>query len=180
MTSFQEIVPGRLWQVENLLNPAQVKEIINIDWLSLPWKSLQKKNFPRREIIWDCPQIQKAKIYIDNKLLEINQATGSNFSGCAGHFWVDEPGFVVDMHTDGHLDNALQMYWIVNDETFGTGFYNFKNRDTLLYQFKSVCNTGYFMLNHPNEDGSQPLQWHGMFNPVPAGTIRVTSYWHFY
>jgi hypothetical protein len=73
----------------------------------------------------------------------------------------------------------MQLYWTVPGPDWGTGFYRYKDPDSLLYQFESRPNSGYIMLNHLNPDGSQPLLWHAMLNPVPAGHIRVTSYWQF-
>lgn len=180
MAKFDCIVSGRLWQVTDLLPADQAEDIISTDWMNLPWTiAPQQQGWLRREIKWNHPSSQRFARYIDSQLDAINQAVGTNFVRSAGQFWVDRPGFAVDMHTDGHLANSLQMYWIAPDETYGTGFYNYKNKDSLLHQFLSRPNTGYLMLNHRNDDGSQPLQWHGMFNPVPEGHIRVSSYWQF-
>lgn len=180
MPIFTNIVPGRLWQVENLLPTDQVDEMIATDWMSLSWtKSPGQETWGRRQIVWNDARAQKLNKYINNQLPEINHATGTDFNQASGNFWVDQPGFTVAMHTDGHLANSLQMYWIAPGTKYGTGFYHYQNRESLLYQFKSITNTGYLMLNHLNEDGSQPLQWHGMFNPVPEGSIRVSSYWQF-
>lgn len=180
MAEFNCIVPGRLWAVNNLLTDDQVADLLTTDWMSLPWeKSPQQRHWQRRAILWNDSTAQRLSAYISSQLDTINQAIGTEFTQAAGQFWVDQPGFTVPMHTDGHLANSLQMYWIAPTEEYGTGFYHYKNQDSLLYQFESHCNTGYLMLNHPNADGSQPLQWHGMFNPVPEGHIRVSSYWQF-
>jgi len=180
MAEFEAVVPGRLWQVRNLLTAEQTDHIVSVDWISLPWVvSPQQSAWSRREIAWDCAATQALKGYIDQQLDTINSAAGTSFVHASGHFWVDLPGFACAMHTDGHLANALQMYWIVPSEAYGTGFYHYRRSDSLMYQFASRPNTGYLMLNHPNPDGSQPLQWHAMLNPVPEGTIRVTSYWQF-
>jgi hypothetical protein len=73
----------------------------------------------------------------------------------------------------------MQMFWVMPTEQHATQFYNSKRQHDIRFAPKSVTNTGYLMLNKSNTDGSQPLQWHGMLNPVPAGTIRVCSYTHF-
>ena len=181
MSTFTPIESSRrIWQVNDLLPPEQVQEILATDWMSLPWaNSPQQQEWLRREVRWDCPEAQRLSQYFNSQLDAINQAVGTNFTQPSGQFWIDLPGFTCAMHTDGHLANSLQMYWIVPGPDYGTGFYHYKNKDSLLYQFASVCNTGYMMLNHLNEDGSQPLQWHGMFNPVPEGSIRVSTYWQF-
>jgi hypothetical protein len=180
MTQFTNIVPGRLWAVKDLLSADQVNEILATDWRSLPWSnSPQQQGWLRREIAWDCPETQRLSQYFNSQLDIINQGIGTNFTQAGGQFWIDLPGFTCNMHTDGHLANSLQMYWIAPGPEYGTGFYHYKNKATILHQFLSQPNTGYLMLNHLNDDGSQPLQWHGMFNPVPPGAIRVTSYWQF-
>jgi hypothetical protein len=172
----------RLWLVEDLLPPDQATEVLATDWLSLSWtRGTQQASWPRRQIARDDPTAQRLGDYINQTLPEINQALGTTFNKSVGKFWVDEPGFTVDMHTDGHVANAMHLYWNMpyNSLDYGTGFYHFKNTDSLLYQFSSRANTGYIMLNHLNADGSQPLHWHGMFCPVPENTIRVASYWQF-
>jgi hypothetical protein len=171
---------SRLWQVTDLLTAEQTQEIINIDWLSLKTMQVpQQQSWAREQVLWDEPEIQSVCRYISSQLPVINQALGTAFAECNGNFWIDFPGFRCDMHTDGHLANSMQLYWIVPGPEYGTGFYNFKNADTLMYQFESRPNSGYLMLNHPNDNESQPLLWHAMLNPVPEGTIRVSSYWQF-
>ena len=182
MTKFTNIVPGRLWQVTDLLPQNQVEEILATDWLNVPWtKASKQETWLRREILQDSTIIQPLNGYICEMLPAINSALGTSFERMAGKFWVDNAGFTVGMHTDGHLPTAMQMYWNMpnHSQDYGTGFYHYKKQNSLLYQFLSRPNTGYIMLNHLNEDGSQPLQWHGMFNPVPNKTIRVTSDWLF-
>jgi hypothetical protein len=178
MGDFINLVPDRLWQVKNLLPYKQAEEILDTDWLSLAWGPAPGLG-PRKLVNWDDPTVQRYASYINSCLPEINQALGTEFTMPGGHFWIDLPGFTVPLHTDGHLPTAMQLYWTVPGPTYGTGFYRYKRTDSLLYQFQSVPTSGYIMLNHPAEDGSQPLQWHAMLNPVPRGTIRVSSYWNF-
>ena len=171
---------ARVWAVEDLLPVEQAEEIIAADWMDLAWSpSGGQESWPRRQIAWDDATAQRLGRYITDQLPQINHALGTEFVACGGRFWVDLPGFTVDLHTDGHVPNSMQMYWLVPGPDWGTGFYRYKSRDSLLYQFSSRPNTGYIMLNQPEPDGSQPLLWHGMFNPVPPGHIRVSSYWCF-
>jgi hypothetical protein len=129
-------------------------------------------------VAWNEPSIKSASDAITAQLPAINQAVGTEFTQCGGQFWIDHPGFDCSMHTDAELQNSMQIYWLAPGPEYGTGFYNNKRGD-ILYQFASLVNTGYLMLNHANKDGSQPLLWHAMLNPVPTGTIRVSSYWQF-
>jgi hypothetical protein len=172
-------VPGRLWQVTNLLPELQAQEILDVDWLSLTSDPAETNLNLRRQIAWDDPVKQHVGQYINDQLPAINLALGTEFAQAGGHFWIDLPGFTCSMHTDGHLANSMQIYWITPGAEYGTGFYTYKNVNSLLYQFESRPNLGYIMLNHLNADGSQPLQWHAMLNPVPPGSIRVSSYWQF-
>ena len=171
---------GRIWQVEDLLPPDQLQELLTADWQNLAWSpGGGQESWLRRQVNWNDPHAQKLGRYITVQLPIINSALRTDFKQCSGHFWIDQPGFTVGLHTDGHVPNAMQLYWTVSGPEYGTGFYRYKNKNSLLYQFKSISNTGYIMLNQLDQDGSQPLLWHAMLNPVPEGTIRVSSYWQF-
>ena len=169
----------RIWSVENLLDQYQVQEILNLDWISLPWRKAEP-DWVRRIVDPELPEIKRLSNFISSRLPEINNGLGTNFSHCGGAWWVDEPGFTISVHTDGHLPYTMQLSWLAPDENYGTGFYWSRGLKYLRHQFKSIPNTGYVMINDLNVDGSQPLLWHGMLNPVPLGFIRVSSYWYFY
>jgi hypothetical protein len=170
----------RLWQVQDLLPPEQVNEITATAWMSLATGlSSGQESWARRQVAWDDPSAQRYSAYINACLPKINLALGTNFERMGGHFWIDLPGFTVALHTDGHVPNAMHLYWCVPAADYGTGFYRYKDLDHLLYQFESRPNSGYIMLNQLAQDGSQPLLWHAMLNPVPEGHIRVSSYWRF-
>jgi hypothetical protein len=180
MTQFTPIVPGRLWQVSDLLPATQADEICATDWCAVTRESSSgQESWPRQQVTWSDPTAVRYSGYINRCLPEINRALGTEFQQSRGHFWIDLPGFTCLMHTDGHLPTAMQLYWTVPGPEWGTGFYHYKTLESLLYQFESRPNSGYIMLNHADPDGSQPLQWHAMLNPVPAGHIRVSSYWYF-
>ena len=171
---------GRLWQVQDLLPAEQAQEIQATEWSQLTTvPSPQQESWARRQVCWNDPTVQRYSGYINACLPEINRALGTQFQRAGGHFWIDLPGFICSLHTDGHLPTAMQLYWTMSQEDLGTGFYYHKNTTYLLYQFLSRPNTGYIMLNHLEPNGSQPLLWHAMLNPVPEGTIRVSSYWQF-
>lgn len=171
---------GRLWQVTDLLPPEQAQQFASTRWLELDHHvSNNQELWLRRQIDFNQPRVKPLNQMITQQLPAINQALATTFKRCAGFFWIDFPGFTCNMHTDGHLPNSMQLYWSVPGPDYGTGFYQYKRSDSLIYQFDSRPNSGYIMLNHANQDGSQPLQWHGMFRPVPAGSIRVSSYWQF-
>ena len=171
---------GRVWQVSDLLPSEQADEIIRTPWQDLATEpGLKQESWRRRQVVAADLYAQLYTGYINQCLPDINLALGTKFRHSSGHFWIDLPGFRVPLHTDGHLPAAMQIYWTVPDPTYGTGFYQYRNPASLYYQFLSRPNSGYIMLNHANPDGSQPLLWHAMLNPVPQGHIRVTSYWYF-
>ena len=171
---------GRLWSVEDLLPAEELADILSTPWLNLAWSpSGGQETWARRQVNWDDATAQRFGQYINQQLPAINRALGTEFAQSGGHFWIDLPGFTVPLHTDGHVPNAMQMYWIMPGVEWGTGFYRYRRTDSLFYQSVSRPNTGYIMLNHLEDNGSQPLLWHAMLNPVPEGTIRVSSYWRF-
>ena len=181
MPSFSTVDPaGRVWLVEDLLPADQAEEIVTTDWNSLPWHMGPLQNHLRRKHIQpDHPTVARLSSYISDQLPVINQALGTDYTLATGSFWIDQPGFQISMHTDGELPTAMQLYWIQPGPEWGTGLYQYNDINSLIYQFISRPNSGYIMLNHANPDGSQPLLWHAMLNPVPPGTVRVSSYWLF-
>lgn len=166
---------GRIYQVNNLLTNDEVSVIMNTDWLSLPWERGKGQLHWLRRWLKSCDHIDKLSGYVDSKLNLINQLTGKNFQLMSTQWWVDEPGFTVGMHTDGHLPYTMQLYWDTPSEEYGTVFYYYKSVDSLRYKFLSVPNHGYLMDNHYEND-FQLLHWHSMLNKVPEGKIRVSSY----
>jgi hypothetical protein len=181
MAKFTPVEPtNRLWQVTDLVTPEQAAEIAATNWSGLAvGLSGGQESWSRRQVNWDDPTAQRYSAYINSTLPDINSALGTDYKTAGGHFWIDLPGFTVGLHTDGHVPNSMHLYWTVPNSSYGTGFYSYKNPAHLLYQFLSKPNSGYIMLNHLNEDGSQPLFWHAMMNPVPEGHVRVSSYWRF-
>ena len=181
MTRIQPVDADRcLWSVQDLLPADQLADIMATPWQDLAWSpSGGQESWPRRQVDWDDATAQRLGGYINAQLPEINRALGTDFTRCGGHFWIDQPGFTVALHTDGHVPNSMQLYWTVPGAEWGTGFYRYKRTDALIHQCVSRPNSGYIMLNHLAPDGHQPLLWHAMLNPVPEGHIRVSSYWRF-
>jgi hypothetical protein len=168
-----------LWSVENLLDSDEVDQILNLDWPSMPWsRGLCQEKWPRRAIDTNCEAVVTVSKLISNKLPLINLALNKTYQTFDGIWWLDEPGFTVGLHTDGELPAVMQMYWLVPGDQWGTCFYHYKHKSHLRHQFLSKVNTGYIMLNYPDESGYRELLWHGMTNPVPAGSWRLSSYWY--
>ena len=167
-----------LFAVTDVFSQPLVKKIISTDWMTLPWQRQEgQEMWARRRILnhslpwsqeWDqcCKQLWPT----------ISKAIGFeviNYQGTA--WWVDEPGFTCAMHTDGEMPGAMQMTWIGN-VNLGTSFHHYKNPDALRHQFEVLPNTGYIMINQPDQFGYRKLQWHAMLNPVPVDRYRVSSY----
>lgn len=165
----------RLYSIEDVLQTVTVDKLKAVNWDSIQWRRpAQQETWKRRSLETKHPVIAEATEYLETAITEIGNVLGVRFHYPGTAWWLDEPGFTVDMHTDGHLPAAMQLYWIVPSAAFGTVFY--ADRTSLKHAFESIPNTGYIMLNQLNPDGSQPLQWHCMTTPVPEGYIRVTSY----
>ncbi|NBR26767.1 MAG: hypothetical protein EBU08_23925 [Micrococcales bacterium] len=174
---------NNLFRVEHAVSVELADLVTATDWMSLPWQRQEgQENWARRRVTDTAiPWIDQWHSELNDQWSAIEQQVGRKLNPYSGTaWWVDEPGFTCSMHTDGHLPNAMQLYWIMPSDQYGTGFYHFKNTNSLKHQFDSVPNSGYIMLNHLDPDGSQPLQWHGMFNPVPADAYRLSSYFYFY
>jgi hypothetical protein len=173
-------IDSRLWEVVGLIDPEQLLDIQSLPWTEFAWQSQDMQEAWQRRRICDNPDVGRVNNYIQQRLPEINQAMGTDFKSCSGHWWLDTAGFTCSIHTDGHLPNSMQLYWLAPDEHCGTVFYYYKNQSQLRHRFTGQPNTGYIMLNHLDEGQSQPLQWHGMLHPVPPGKIRLSSYFYFY
>jgi len=174
----------RLWAIYDLLGEEKKNYILGLPWNTFAWsRGGGQETWPRRQLDPDVPEVMLASGWICECLSDINQALGTKFSRSWGIWWLDEPGFSCNLHTDGHLPNAMQIFWVSpnNSDQYGTGFYHYKNSSNsyIRHQFYSRPNNGYLMLNHAEPDGSQPLQWHAMLNIVPENTWRLSSYWFF-
>ena len=176
---------NNLFQVKDIVPVELIDQILNTPWMNLPYAHRQGHSFLRRRQIDDasipwidqwnqcCQQVwpiiaEKLNIKIHNYM------SSNDHPGTA--WWVDEPRFTCEIHTDGEMPGAMQLFWIGSRLDLGTSFYNYKNSNTLRYQFPMQPNSGYIMINQENSQGFRKLQWHGMLTPVPANSFRLTSY----
>ena len=170
-----EIKHKRLYQIDGVLPLTLFNELASTNWASIEWtRPVKQETWPRRSLDSSVPILKTVTDYIENLQEEIGNLIGVELFYPGTAWWLDEPGFTVAMHTDGHVPAAMQLFWVMPTEDHGTEFYY--DYKTLQHKFKSIPNTGYIMLNQLEPDGSQPLQWHSMTNPVPNGTTRVSSY----
>ena len=168
---------GRLFQVENIFPADLLIAIIKTDWDKFAWTQVEgQENTTRRRLVIDTELQIAAGEYINQLIPDINYAIGQAYTRADTNWWVDQEGYNIGIHTDGHLPSAMQIYLTGPGEDYGTVFYYYNNPDSVRHAFKFKQNTGYLVVNTLNPDGSQPLMWHGMMNPVPAGVNRLTTY----
>lgn len=169
---------NNLFQVEHVMPEQLVQKILNMPWLDLPWqKQPGQESWPRRMINNDAlPWINEWNVECSRLLQTIEKVSGTKIGQYQSTaFWLDEPGFTCNMHTDGELPGSMQLNWI-GARDLGTAFYWHKHPASLRYQTTFVPNTGYIMINSADDTGYRRLMWHAMLNPVPANSFRLTSY----
>lgn len=171
---------NRLFSIEHFLPDYVCQRILEVNWHNISWRrGDQQENWARRQL-----DVSGIKIFSDfDEIVHQNQKyieeqlqikfIGNSFT----MWWYDEPGFTVPIHTDGHLPSSMQIYWSADDNSYGTTFFDYKNKNSVKYKCEFKSNFGYLLLNDTNDDGSQPLQWHGMLNPVQK--FRISSYTNF-
>lgn len=170
---------NNVFRVENVMSSDLARKVLETDWLSLPWKRQEgQENWLRRRIENSAiPWIQQWDDYCSKIWADIAVHLGREYQGYQGTaFWLDEPGFTCSMHTDGELPGSMQLTWIGSRHTHGTAFYWHKDASALRHQFPMVPNTGYIMINQPDDQGYRKLLWHAMLTPVPENSFRLTTY----
>lgn len=168
-----------LYFVEDAVPQSLANVILSTPWLDLPWKPQEGQEQWHRRKIDDSalPWALQWDLACHAIWGQIASAVGYNLADYMGTaWWLDEPGFVCPLHTDGEMPGAMQLCWIGARIDLGTTFYWYKDQASKRYQFPMTPNSGYVMINRPNQDGSRNLLWHGMLTPVPRNTFRLTSY----
>jgi len=168
-----------LFQVQNFVTESLLTQIVSTPWPDLPYTPAFKQERWRRRNIQteNLPWIEQWHNYVNSIWKTLEQKVGMKLQDYHNNtvWWLDEPGFICDIHTDGELEGSLQMY-LVGNTMLGNTFYNFKNEHKIRHHFDFTPNSGYAMLNVPNNTGYRHLQWHGMLTPVPNNTYRLSSY----
>jgi len=164
-----------LFSAESIVPTALAHQVLATDWLNQPSSQQPGQNHMRRKLINNVylPWINEWHKYCNSIWSSIGSAIGCDllpYSGTA--FWIDLPGFVCDMHTDGELLGAMQLIW----RGTGTTFFWHNSTATERYCVPNGPNTGYIMNNMPDARGYQPLLWHAMLDPVLPNNYRLTSY----
>jgi hypothetical protein len=164
---------NNLFRVEDVFTADLVQQVLATDWVNIPWQRQEgQENWARRRLdnsalpwmaAWD-QQINQVWEFLQQQIeIELTPYF-------ATAFWLDEPGFTCDMHTDGEMPGSLHMTWVGP----GTSFYWHRDPSTLRYQVPPTPNAGYIMINLPDATGTRKLLWHAMLTPVE--NYRITSY----
>jgi hypothetical protein len=174
---------NNLFAIAELVSQSLLDEITQTPWTSLQYKLEEGNRGLRRRVLNNqLPWINKFHACIDQawdtivKHTKCNHLAYFNIDGTATGFWIDESTYTCPIHTDGELPGAIQMYWIGASQDLGTTWWHYKDQTTLRHSFKFIPNTGYIMINKMEPNGYRKLQWHGMSNPVPDNSFRVSSY----
>jgi hypothetical protein len=174
------VMPGYLYRVDQVF-PAELSEsIAAIDWSARSYNRLEIGWGLRRQIDYHDETDHWITDYCRRELVAaIEQACSVKFTGSpeqqSFQYWVDEPGFRPAVHTDGDLPSAVQIYLQPADQLdLGTAFYHTSQADSEIYQFASQPNSGYIMLNQPEQN--RPALWHDMTQAVPQGVLRLCLY----
>lgn len=170
---------NNLFRIQQVFDPDLVSQVLNTDWLNMPWQRQEgQESWARRRIDNTAlPWIDQWHSHMRHAWPEIEQSVGVPIHGYTDTaFWLDEPGFTCSMHTDGEMPGSLQLTWIGSDASHGTAFYWFKDHNSLRYQVPMEPNAGYIMINKANDQGYRKLLWHAMLTPVPENSFRLTSY----
>lgn len=168
-----------LFRIQEVFDQSLVNKVLATDWINLPWQKQEgQENWLRRRVDnSSLPWINEWHQHLRAVWPEIERQLGvpiHDYTDTA--FWIDEPGFVCTMHTDGEMPGSLHMTWIGAESTHGTAFYWYKDPETLRYQVPMQTNAGYIMINKTDEFGYRKLLWHAMLTTVPENTFRLTSY----
>ncbi len=164
---------NNLFRVEHAVSAELAAQVIATDWLSLPWLRQEgQENWTRRRIVDTAISwIDQWHTELNQQWSKIEQRVGKPlhpYSGTA--WWLDEPGFICSMHTDGEMPGSMHLTW----QGPGTAFYWHKDPATLRYQTPEQPNAGYIMINQADCTGYRQLLWHAML--TPSDSYRITSY----
>jgi hypothetical protein len=170
---------NRLWAISDIWHQELVNQVMAIDWLDEPAVK-SPGDMACRAVLNPQHQCIKSLDEIMLKHLpEINRITHSNFATCYSMWTMCETGYISPIHHDGELPNNMLIFWHAPDRSYGTTFYNSDSSNDIAHQFESVAGTGYLMLNHADDTGNRPVQYHGMIKRIPANCWRLISAWQF-
>jgi hypothetical protein len=163
-----------LFRVDSIYPLELLAEFAATDHLQTEWKKEDwQDQYPRRRLIYGPDSVYaQLENCVRAHLHSISTIVGIDIVACDTGFWLDLPGFCMSPHLDNSgVSASMQVYLNINESSLGTVFYNLDG--SIRYQSPYAENTGYIMINGPQ-------QTHGMDNPVPDSSYRISSYTWFY
>ena len=178
---------NNLFAVENVYSAELIAEIQTLDLMLYPNKNAGEQDKRRRNLVFGSRDIlHQLNVETTANLEKISEAIGILIGGNDAHVWLDHDQFKMGIHLDNPgVDVVMQVYLIPNISTIGTKFYynlgasGNDNLDrhmrwnpdlnNLRHDFPYIVNTGYIMINAPE-------QFHGIPYSVPKDTLRCSSY----
>jgi hypothetical protein len=164
-----------LFLIEDIYPQDLIDQISQVDYMKYDWELQEGQlDWPRRKLL---PHHDSILFELDKHLNTVRFDIADSMNGhfpeydCWSSFWLDYPPYTCKMHTDGDLPTAMQIYLLDSAEPeHGTVFYN--PDETIRYIFPYKVNTGYLMINGPD-------QYHGVPTVLPEGQLRLSSYTYF-
>ena len=159
-----------LFYIENAFSQEIVEQLKSEDPFSYPYRKEEMQDiWPRRRLEPTTSSVyNKLTEQLNNCVDQISTAIGYPVFVTDTGIWLDEPGFSMGKHLDNDaVVMSMQIYLNDNPAQLGTTFYN--KDGTVRHQLPYKFNCGYMMINGPE-------QYHGMTNPVPENSYRISSY----
>jgi hypothetical protein len=95
---------SRLFYIQDLLPAELVEDICNLDWINLPYGTQPgQETWARRLVASNVGILVDATRCIHQVTEQIGEQIGIELRYPGTGWWVDLPGFTVDIHTDGHM-----------------------------------------------------------------------------
>lgn len=136
--------------------------------------------FRRRDLIKAAEIYNEIDREVEKLLPEINRLANTAFSHMGSTWYLCEPGFWCPMHTDGHKNNVMIIYWHTPGAHHGTTYYNSDNPQDVMHEFLGTPNTGFFANYRPRMGRPWVDMWHASLSPVPRGQYRLLSLYELY
>jgi len=166
---------NNLFLVEDVYPQDLIDKIQQENFWEYEWQLQEgQPDWARRKLVikpWGI--LAQVDTYLNTLHSHIAKTIGVKFKyeGVDSAFWLDYPPYTCKTHLDGDLPIAMQIYLLDKaGPEHGTVFYN--KDETVRYAFPYKVNTGYLMLNGPN-------QYHGAPSTLQPGELRLSSYTYF-
>ena len=164
-----------LFLVENIYPQDLLDQVNQENFLDYKWELQEGQlDWPRRKLLPDDNSVLlQLDKHLNNVRYDIADALNGHFPeyDCWSSFWLDYSPYNCKMHLDGDLPIAMQIFLLDNaGPEHGTVFYN--PDKTERYTFPYKVNTGYIMLNGPD-------QYHAVPTTLQPGELRLSSYTYF-